>query len=71
MLIEFADALEFVLEIAVIAQPLLDDGDLRWAEADVLGSATGIGDREDRDRVTVAVGANRATGAMADVAVEE
>ena len=69
--VEFADALQGGLEFAVVAQPLLDQGLLFGGEADLFGAPAGIADGQNPDEVAFAAGADGATGAMADAAVEQ
>jgi hypothetical protein len=69
--IDLTDALQRVFELVIIAQPLLDDGLLFGAEAELLGAPTRIADRQNPDRVARSAGANGAAGAMANNATEQ
>ena len=71
MLVQLADALQGVLDFAVVAQPLLDHGFLFGGEADLFGTTAGIADGQDPDGVAGALGADGAAGAMANVAMEQ
>jgi hypothetical protein len=69
--VELADALQGGLEFLVIAQPLLDEGLLFGGETDLLGAPAGIADGQNPDKVAFAVGADSATGAMANAASKQ
>ena len=70
-MVQLADPFQGGFEFLVVAEPLLDDGFLFRAEADLFGTATGIDDGEDPDEVAFARGAGGAAGAMADAAAEQ
>jgi len=70
-MVELADALQGGFDLAIVAQPPLDDGLLCGAEADLLGAAAGIGDGQHGDEMALAAGADGAAGAMADAALEQ
>src|SRR5215471_13251486 len=69
--IQLADALQGVSQLAVVAQPLLDESFLFGGKADLFGTAARIGDGQDPDGMAVALGAGGAAGAVADSAVEQ
>src|SRR2546423_1761405 len=71
LMVEFADALQSGFEFLIITEPLLNGGDDLRAEAKLFGAAAGVGDGQDPDGVTLALGADRATGTVADVAMEQ
>src|SRR5262249_21836459 len=66
--IQFADALQSVSQLAVVAQPLLDESFLFGGKADLFGTAAGISDGQDPDGMGATVGANGTAGAVADAA---
>src|SRR5580704_17069148 len=69
--IDLTDALQRVFELVIIAQPLLDDGLLFGAEAELLGAPARITDRQNPDRVALSAGADGTTGAMSNDAAEQ
>ena len=71
LVVEFADTLQGGLQFLIIVEPLLDGGDDLGAEADLLGATTGVTDGQHPNRVTFAVGTDRAAGTMTDVAMEQ
>jgi hypothetical protein len=54
-----------------VAQPLLDDGFLFGAEAELLGAPARKTDRQNPDRVALSAGADGTTGAMPNDAAEQ
>ena len=70
-MVELTDALQGGFDLAIVAQPLFDDGFLFGAEADLLGAAAGIGDGQHGDEMAFAAGTDGATRAMADAALEQ
>ena len=70
-MVELTDALQGGIEFGVVAQPLLDQSFLFGGETDLFGAAAGVADGQDPDGMAATVGANGATGAMADLAVEQ
>jgi len=71
LVVELTDALQGGFDLAIVAQPPFDEGFVFGAEADLLGAATGIGDGQHGDEMTLAAGADGAAGAMADAALEQ
>src|SRR5208282_3843423 len=71
MMVQLADALQAGLQLAVIAQPLADQGYLIGGKADLLGAATRITDGQDPDAVALPAGADGAAGGMPDGAMEQ
>src|SRR5215467_1904137 len=69
--IQLADALQGVSQLAVVAQPLLDESFLFGGKADLFGAAARIGDGQDPDGMSAAVGANGTAGTVTDAAVEQ
>ena len=69
--IQLADALQGIFQFAVVAEPLLDERFLLGGKAELFGTAAGIGDRQDPDGMSLALGANGATSAVTDDAVEQ
>jgi len=57
--------------LAVVAQPLLDQGFLFGGEADLLGTSAGVADGQDPDQVAGSAGADGTAGAMPDAAMEQ
>ena len=55
----------------VVAQPLLDDGLLFGAEAELLGAAAGITDRQHPYGMAFSVGAHGTAGAMSNDTAEQ
>src|SRR5580693_8212881 len=71
MVVQFADAFEVGLQLAVIAEPLADQGYLIGGKADLLGAAPRITDGQDPDAVALAAGADGTAGGMTDGAMEQ
>src|SRR6266571_8991117 len=71
LVVEFTDALQGGFELAVVAQPLLDEGFLFGGEADLLVAPTGMADGRYPDEMALTAGTDGAAGAMADAAVEQ
>ncbi|HKF02424.1 MAG TPA: hypothetical protein VKB49_08915 [Candidatus Sulfotelmatobacter sp.] len=69
--IDLTDALQRFLELVIVAQPLLHDGFLFRAKAELSGAATWIPDGQNPDWMALTVGTDGTTGAMADEAVEQ
>ena len=70
-MVEFADALQGGLELAVVAQALLDERLLFGGEADLSGAPAGIADGQYPDKMALTSGTDGAAGAMADAAMEQ
>ena len=64
-MVEFADLFKRLPELVVVAQPAAHFLDLLAAQAELAGAAAGIGDRQNRKRMSAATGANRAAAAVA------
>src|SRR5215469_9695797 len=69
--IQLADAFQGVFQFVVVTQLLLDERFLFWGKTDLFGTAAGIGDCQDPDGMTEALGTGGAAGAVADRAVEQ
>jgi len=71
MMVEFADGFQEGLHLAIVVQPLLDQGFKLGAKTDLTGAAAGITDGQDQDGVAAAGGALGAALAMADGALQQ
>ena len=71
LVIEFADTLQGGFQFLIIGEPLLNSGDDLGAKTNLFGAATGIADGQHPNGMTLAVGADGAAGAMADVTMEQ
>ena|ERR1700691_2719111 len=69
--IEFANALQSVLQLVIVRQPPFNPYLLVGPKADLLVAATGVVDRKNPRRMTAALGAGSATFLMPDRALEQ
>ena len=71
LLVQLADALQGVLELVVVVQPLFGQQFLFGRKADLFGAAARITDGQDPDQVAGTLRADGAAGAVADAAVKQ
>ena len=69
--IEFANALQFVLQLVIVRQPSFRPHLLVGPEADLLVAATGVVDRKNPRRMAATLGAGSATLLMPDGALQQ
>ena len=71
LLVQLADALQGVLELVVVVQPLFRQRFLFGGKADLFGATAGIADGQDPDQMAGALGAHVAAAAVADATVQQ
>src|ERR1700752_545222 len=64
-MVEFANLFEGLSQLVVVAQPATHFLDLFAAQAELAGGGAGLGDSQNRKRVSAAAGADRAAAAVA------
>lgn len=71
MKIQLRDAIQNGLDLAIVAQPLLDHGFEFGADAELLIASAGVTDSEDPYEMAWAVSADLTGSGMADAAAEK